>query len=61
MRFDSDSPAPRSPYSGRHRKEPSFVRAARHIRLRPLIQPPTRTTPARSVAPLRIVTPPNGE
>jgi hypothetical protein len=32
MRFDSDSSSPRLPYTGRHRKEPSYVRAARNIR-----------------------------
>lgn len=34
MTFDSDSPVARSPYSGRHRKEPSYLRAVRTIRLR---------------------------
>lgn len=31
MKFDSDSSALRSPYSGRHRKEPSYLRVVRHI------------------------------
>lgn len=66
MRFDSDSSGPRLPYSGRHRKEPSYVRAVRHIRL--LAQ--TAATPTHAhvqpipVTPpiqLRIVTASDGE
>lgn len=68
MRFDSDSGAPRLPYSGRHRKEPSYVRAVRHIRL--LAQPaptpapmPAHIQPVPVTAPiqLRIVTASDGE
>jgi hypothetical protein len=58
MKFDSDSSPWRSPYSGRHRKEPSYLRVVRRIRV-PL--PLTRTASASPVVPLRITTPPAGK
>jgi hypothetical protein len=64
MRFDSDSPTSRLPYSGRHRKEPSYLRAVRHLRLlaQPAAEPAhTHAVPATPPVALRIVTASDGE
>jgi hypothetical protein len=31
MRFDSDAPQARPAYAGRHRKDPRYILAARHV------------------------------
>ncbi len=64
MRFDSDSPTSRLPYSGRHRKEPSYLRAVRHLRLlaQPAVEPAhAHAVPVTPSIPLRIVAASDGE
>ena len=40
MNFDSDLQLARTPYAGRHRKTPAYVRAASQLRLPHLTLPP---------------------